>query len=186
MHPNGQTELAFYRRAATIAAATLLAALALPYAAGARASGSAGAPLRALAATASSNGAFVFGGFTPQDWPVVVQLSRDRHTISRAAIGLDLKCNSTNRFASGYRVEPDEYKRVPLGPHGRFQASFESMIVRYDDGSFDVYSGRAQGKANSAWTKLSGTWQLHVTEYSTSAAVVDDCDSGVVRWTARR
>ena len=41
----------------------------------------------------------VFGGLTPQQWPVVVEISRDRRKVVRTAIGLPVTCTSGG---SGY------------------------------------------------------------------------------------
>lgn len=122
----------------------------------------------------------VFGGLTPQQWPVVVEISRDRRKVVRAAIGLPVTCSSG---ASGYYS--DQYRGVPLRK-GRFQASFDGGRVDHDDGTYDVFQGSVKGTTNASRTVMSGTWRLMLVAYSALGAEIDRCDSGVVRWRAKQ
>jgi hypothetical protein len=122
----------------------------------------------------------VFGGFTPQGWPVVVRIARDRRALQQAEIVLDLKCTT------GTRSQADFYRNVPVSRTGRFKASFGPARVDHADGTFDVYSGTARASVNAAWTRMTGTWQLHLTEHAATGDVTNDCESGAVRWTAAR
>lgn len=138
------------------------------------------APAHTAPATAHGREA-VYGGFTSQGWPVVVEVSPNRRAVDQAAVGGDLKCTG-----GGYLSELDPYTRIPLGRHGAFRAVFSDYLVRYSDGSFDVFSGALIGKANAAHTKMTGTWRMHDEAHDASGAVTDQCDSGLVHWTARR
>lgn len=122
----------------------------------------------------------VFGGVTPQQWPVMVEISADRRKVVRAAIGLPVTCDSGG---SGYYS--DQYKRMQLRK-GRFQASFNGDRVTHADGTYDVFQGSVKGSTNASRTVMSGTWQLKLVAYDASGAEVDRCDSGVVKWKAKQ
>jgi hypothetical protein len=156
-------------RVVTVGALTLLGALLVQAPAGARSIDSAG----------SAAPGVVFGGFTRDGWPIAVEVSRNHKSVKQAGIGLELKCGS------GYRSDPDYYRDLPLKKR-RFHASFGPLRLDYDDGSFDMLSGTASGKANRSWTKMTGKWQLHVSEHNAAGAVTDECESGTVRWTAKQ
>jgi hypothetical protein len=123
----------------------------------------------------------VFGGVTPQGWPVVVEVSPGRRKVVRAAIGLDANCSSGRTFSYW-----DRYRDLPLGKKGRFRSSFDSNRVDYDDGTYDIFAGNVSGTTNRARTRMSGTWRLTVVEHDASGAVTDRCDSGTVRWKAKQ
>ena len=154
----------------TVGALTLLGSLLVQAPAGARSIDTAGKPAPGV----------VYGGFTHDGWPVIVEVSRNHKSVTQAGIGLALKCNTGQ-----YDMEPDYYRDMPLKKR-QFQASFGPYRQDYDDGSFDVFSGKAGGKANRAWTKLTGTWQLHASHHNAAGAVVAECESGPVSWTAKQ
>jgi hypothetical protein len=156
-------------RLVTLGALTLLAVLGVQAPAGARSID-----------TAGKAAGVMYGGFTHDGWPVVVELSRNHKSVKQAGIGLALKCKT-----GSYDFEPDYYRDLPLKKR-QFKASFGPYRQDYDDGSFDVYSGTAGGKANRAGTKLTGTWQLHVSQHNPAGAVVDECESGAVSWTVKQ
>ena len=122
----------------------------------------------------------VFGGLTPQQWPVVVEVSRDRRKVVRAAIGLPVTCTSGG---SGYYS--DQYRGMPLRK-GRFQSSFDGSRVDHNDGTYDVFQGSVKGTTNASRTAMSGTWRLMLVAYSALGAETDRCDSGIVRWKAKQ
>ena len=148
----------------------------------------AGAPLTAAASEAgraSTAGAaaagVMYGGFTPQDAPVVVELSRDRRKVVRASIGLRLDCTSGLLFNL-----PDEYQNMPLSRRGRFGASFGPTKVDRDDGTSTEFQGSVKGATNARRTKLSGTWRLIATDRDAAGAVTDTCDSGTIAWRVKQ
>ena len=122
----------------------------------------------------------VFGGLTPQGWPVVVEVSRDRRKVVRTAIGLPVRCDSGG---SGYYS--DQYRGLQLRK-GRFHASFSGDRLNHDDGTYDVFQGSVKGSTNASRTAMSGTWQLKLVAYDASGAETDRCDSGVVKWRAKQ
>jgi hypothetical protein len=149
-----------------------------------------GAVLAALAMVLVSGGAtdaharapapVVFGGLTPQQWPVMVEVSRDRRKVVRAAVGLFVTCTS-----GGVGYYADRYTGVPLR-RGRFQASFDGDRVNHADGTYEVFEGSVKGATNASRTAMSGTWRLMLVAYDASGAETDRCDSGTVRWKAKQ
>jgi hypothetical protein len=123
----------------------------------------------------------VYGGFTPQDWPVVIEVSKDRRRVVRAMLGMTLTCTP-----SGATVRiPDEYRNLPLSRSGRFDASFENPVTE-SDGTITDLRGSMTGTTSSKRTKMSGTWQFTAVEHDAAGAVTDTCDSGRMAWTAKQ
>jgi hypothetical protein len=128
-----------------------------------------------------------FGGLTPQQWPVVIQVSRNLRSVTRALIGLDETCTpsgddfSTNDFYGGRR---DLF--LKMNRAHKFAAAFGPVSNPSPPaGMAETAQGSIAGKINRTLTKASGTWQLtFVFKNATSGAVIDTCDSGVVHWTA--
>ena len=145
-----------------------------------------------LIASASSGGATpqarsaavagaVFGGVTPQDFPVVIELNKKRSQVVRAVIVVRVTCTS----GIGVNV-PDSYRRVRVSKTGKFTTSFGPTTNRNDDGTTTDFEGSASGALNAARTKVSGKWQLKVTDHDAAGAVTDTCDSGSLRWNAKQ
>jgi hypothetical protein len=122
-----------------------------------------------------------YGGITPQSWPVVIEVSKNRKRVLVASIGLSLPCTS-----GGLLNLPDGYGNVRLTKKGRFGASFGPTSVRNDDGTTTDVEGSMSGKFNARRTKVSGRWRLKLTDHDVSGAVTDTCDSGIVRWSAKQ
>jgi hypothetical protein len=150
--------------------------VAVPAAASAASHG--GTP-RAVSAAA---GETVLGGFTHQDWPVVLTLSKSRRQVVRATIGLRLTCVSGNGLGL-----PDTYRRLSVSKSSRkFSASFGPETVRNEDGTTSDYEGSVSGKLNAAGTKASGKWQLKLVDHDAAGTVTNTCNSGTVSWNASR
>jgi hypothetical protein len=146
--------------------------------------------VEALAAKARRKpklGGLSFGGLTPQQWPVVIQVSRNLKNVTRAIIGLDENCTpsgdlfGTSDFYGGRR---DLF--VPMNKAHKFSAAFGPISNPSPPaGTTQTAQGSISGKLNRALTKASGTWQLtFISRNATTGAVVDTCDSGLVHWTA--
>ena len=73
-----------------------------------------------------------------------------------------------------------------MSKKGKFSASFGPQVNRNDDGTTTDFEGSLRGALNKARTKLSGKWQLKVTDHDASGAVTDTCDSGSVSWKAKQ
>jgi hypothetical protein len=123
----------------------------------------------------------VFGGRTAQSWPVVIETSHDLRQIVRADIGLHLACTSgsiSNQF--------DSYVKLPLSTTGSFSGSFAQQGIDFGNGHKGDYSGTMKGKLNARLTSGSGTWSLKFVEHDATGAVVDTCDSKLVKWKVKQ
>ena len=154
--------------AATVMVGVPLAASASPYGA---------TPQARSAAVAGA----VYGGITPQNFPVVIELNKNRRQVVRAAIALHTTCTS-----GSIANLADSYRKVRVSKTGKFSASFGPVVNRNDDGTTTDFQGSVSGALNAARTKLSGKWQLKVTDHDASGAVTDTCDSGTVSWKAKQ
>jgi hypothetical protein len=127
-------------------------------------------------------GGVVYGGLTtPNGFPVVIEVSKNRRQIVRATIGIRLQCSSGGTF-----TVPDEYTKVPVSKKGKFAVAFGPETVRNSDGTTSDFEGSFTGAFNAARTKVSGKWQSKETDHDGTGAVTDTCDSGVVNWSAKQ
>ena len=120
-----------------------------------------------------------YGGFTAQNWPIAIEVSRDRREVMRAGMGFQLTCTS------GIRVDLDRYSDLVLHRNGRFRSTYANLRSDLPDGSYFVYGGSLAGRLNKARTGISGTVSLNYTRHDAAGAVTDTCDSGRVRFRAR-
>jgi hypothetical protein len=153
--------------AAVVVAAVPLTAAAVPRRA---------APRAHSAATVGA----VYGGFTSQNYPVVVEFNKSRRRVVRAGVGLHLSCATGGGFSL-----PDRYADVKVSKKGRFSSSF-SDTERNDDGTTTDLEGSFNGALNKARTKVTGKWTEKTTQRDASGAVTDTCDSGSISWTAKQ
>jgi hypothetical protein len=158
-----------------IAAVTMAMAVTMPLTA------AAGDPGRARDASAAARGV-IYGGVTPQDWPVVVEISKDKRRVVRAVIGLTLTCTPSGLIV---RIA-DGYQNLPLSKNGRFSDSFGPNQISNPDGTTTDVQGSVTGTTNAKRTKMSGTWQLTAVDHDAAGVVTDTCDSGKVAWTAKQ
>ena len=163
--------------AAAVTAVATAAMVGVPLAASASPQG-ATTQARSAATTAA---AVVYGGVTPQGFPVVIELSKDRRHVVRGAIALRMPCTT-----GGVTVQPDDYRDLPVSRAGKFRVSFGPVTVRNDDGTTTDWSGKATGVLNDAKTKLVGTWQLKLVDHDAAGAVTDTFDSGTVTWRVKQ
>lgn len=127
----------------------------------------------------------VFGGVTAQDYPVVIQLSKTGRKVVRADIGLDLKCQMPPDITI-----PDGVKNIPVSAKGKFGAEQPVTRIPADPAAgvpaLDI-SAKLTGTVNKARTRIKGTWQRKVIIYNpadpTGVAVLDTCDTGVLKFT---
>jgi hypothetical protein len=132
------------------------------------------------ASTAAAGGT-VYGGVTPQEFPVAIETSANGRKVIRATIGLRLTCTSGGIFSL-----PDGYQALAVSKQRKFSAAFGPVTNRNDDGTTTDYQGSLSGAFNKARTKASGKWSLKVTEHDTAGAVTDICDTGNVSWNAKQ
>ena len=153
--------------AATVVVGVPLAASASPHRSG---------PAARVAATSG----VVYGGRTAQGWPVMIETSTNRSKVVQAVIGLRLTCTS-GTFVS----LPDRYLRLPVKKR-KFGFSFGPETRNNEDGTTSVTQGSISGALNKARSKMSGKWQLTLTEHDAAGAVTDTCESGVISWSAKQ
>jgi hypothetical protein len=126
-------------------------------------------------------GGTVFGGVTPQGWPVVVTLNQARNRVDRVAIGLDMTCTSGDSFGTS-----DRFQTLKLSRKGRFSTTVGAQRIDAGGVPADVES-RVVGRLSANRASVRGIWSLKITLYDpATAAVVDTCESGLVSWKARQ
>jgi hypothetical protein len=140
--------------------------------------GAALAALLSAAPAAAAPSGLVYGGETPQNWPVVVQLARDGRSVSKLVLALSLKCGSGAPI-----VNRDRFDRLKLTAGGRFQDGYGPVTTENGDGTTTDYRGSVAGKVGGG--KVTATSRLTGDFYDATGKLVDTCDSGKVSWTAR-
>ena len=131
------------------------------------------------AAIAPSLGAGVFGGLTSKDGPVVVELARNRKRIKRAVAAIELRCTpSGDEFTA-----LDYWVQLPIRA-SRFSDSSTDASV--ENGQLYEWSYSIKGKLNRKRTRISGSWRNRLVVRNAAGATIDTCDSGPLRFTARR
>jgi hypothetical protein len=136
-----------------------------------------GAPRALIAAAAGT----VYGGVSSQDFPVVIQTSRNGRRVTDAMIAIRATCTS-----GGFFVIPDGYRDLSVSKKRKFRASFGPTTQRNDDGTTTDFEGSISGSLNKARTKASGKWSFKATDHDAAGAVTDTCDSGSISWSARQ
>jgi hypothetical protein len=131
----------------------------------------------AAARSAASTGVFL-GGFTSQEFPVALQMSKRR--VVRIGMGIRLTCTSGGAFSA-----PDSYRDLKVSKKGRFGSAFADTM-RNSDGTTTDFAGTLTGTINKARTKAKGTWSLKATDHDLAGAVTDTCDSGTISWSAKQ
>jgi hypothetical protein len=130
------------------------------------------------AATKPASG-HTYGGVTPQNWPIVVDLNKDRTKVVRIVIGLDMTCTSNENFGT-----TDGFKTIKLDSKGAFKASSGPQRIDAAGTPADIESS-ITGARSKDRSKFTGTWSYKVTFYDAAGTTVTDtCDSGVVKWRA--
>lgn len=178
-HPSAGLRSWLYARASTLAAAIAIL-LGSPAAVGLTADAAAATHSQraSSAAITPSIGAGVFGGFTSKGWPVVAELTRNGKLVKRAVGGIELTCTSGDMFSIA-----DKWTGLPVRA-GRFGDSYRDRST--EDGQIYESSGSVKGKLNRRRTRISGSWRAQLVVRNSAAVITDRCDSGPLRFTARR
>jgi hypothetical protein len=122
------------------------------------------------------------GGITSSGWPVVLQVTRNGKTVTKAVMAIRTQCTSGKSF-----IDHDTYNRLKVSRSGRFSASFGPEANGSPaPGVTETAQGSISGRFNKARTKASGTWHLTFVDKDASGNVVDTCDSGAVAWRAQQ
>ena len=131
------------------------------------------------AASAKAPSGAVFGGITPQSWPVVVALNKARTRVDQVVIGVDMTCTSGDSFGTS-----DGFQALKLSKKGRFSTTFGPERIDAGGVPADVES-KVIGRMSNNRGSMRGIWSLKITVYDpTGMTVLDTCESGVVSWTA--
>ena len=133
---------------------------------------------RATSAAASGT---VYGGVTAQQFPVVIETSKNRRKVVAANIAIRVTCTS-----GGAVIVPDGYRGLSVNKQRKFSASFGPEVQRNDDGTTTDTEGTVRGRFNSSRSSVSGTWSLKLTHRDAAGTVMDTCDSGTVSWKAKQ
>jgi hypothetical protein len=141
----------------------------------------AGAVAVAPHTAAGAASGMVFGGVSAQDFPVVIETSKNGRKIVDSAIAIRLTCTS-----GGSVVLPDRYRNLSVSKKGKFSASFGPMTSRNDDGTTTDFEGSVSGTFNKPRTKVSGKWTFKGTDHDAAGAVTETCEAANVSWSAKQ
>ena len=151
-----------------------------------------GAALAGLAVTAAAGATPVvaagpqpfLAGLTSQQQPVLLRLSADGRTVTRALTTLRIHCTPSNATF----FLPDGFRNVRVSTLRRFRVTFTQPPQTVDATTTLTPSGSFSGQVDRTRTRVSGgTWSLTlVQKNSTTGAVTDTCTSGLVRFSAHR
>jgi hypothetical protein len=123
----------------------------------------------------------MYGGVTPQGWPVVIEVTPNHRQVVRSRMGFDLTCQ-----AGGFTSSADGYVHLAIHKNRRFAFSYSNSRVNNDDGTFTLWSGSIRGRMNKAGTKISGSGRLEFTDHAANGPTTDTCDSGVVKFSVKQ
>jgi hypothetical protein len=133
------------------------------------------------AATKPAAGGHVYGGITPQNWPIVVDLDKTRTKVTRIVIGLDMTCTSNENFGT-----TDGFKNVKINSKDRFKATFGPQRIDAAGTPAEI-QGSITGRRSADRTTIKGTWNYKVTFFDAAGTTVTDtCESGLVGWKAEQ
>jgi hypothetical protein len=133
-----------------------------------------------LAHTAASRGV-ILGGFSGQGWPVVAEMNKSGSRVVKATIALVLDCTDGRTLN-----QLDGYKNMTITKSGKIGVTFGPETKTNDDGTKTVSQGSISGKFNSSRSRLSGKWNLSLTDYDASGATTNSCASGSVSWSVKQ
>jgi hypothetical protein len=140
----------------------------------------AGASATATAAKPAP-GAHVYGGVTPQKWPIVIELDKKATTVTRIVTGLDMSCTSNENFGT-----TDGFNDVKITSKNRFKATFGPQRIDAAGTPAEI-QGAITGRRSKDGSAIKGTWSYKVTFYDAAGTnVTDTCESGLVSWRARQ
>lgn len=138
------------------------------------------APKQAAAPKSAAGGA-VYGGVTPQNWPIVVELAKDAGKVKRIVTGLDMTCTSKENFGT-----TDGFTDIKLNSKNRFKATYGPQRIDAAGTPADI-EGSITGRLTKDRSAVKGTWTYKVTFYDAGGSTVTDtCESGLVSWKARQ
>jgi hypothetical protein len=138
------------------------------------------APKQAAAPKSTAGGA-VYGGVTPQNWPIVVELDKAAKKVKRIVTGLDMTCTSKENFGT-----TDGFTDVKLNSKNRFKATYGPQRIDAAGTPADI-EGAITGRLTKDHSAMKGTWTYKVTFFDAAGSnVTDTCESGLVSWKAKQ
>ena len=138
------------------------------------------APVAASGSPGKTRAGAVLGGFTAQNFAVVLEMNKSQKRITQIGLGIRMTCTS----GGGFTV-PDRYTGLKVSKKGRFGTSFTD-ITRNADGTTTDFAGSIAGSINKARTKAKGTWSLTATDRDPAGAVTDTCEAANITWSAKQ
>jgi hypothetical protein len=141
---------------------------------------SAQAAVKDKAARGTAAGA-VYGGVTPQNWPIVVELDEKATHIKRILTGLDMTCTSKENFGT-----TDGLTDIKLNAKNRFKTAYGPQRIDAAGTPADI-EGAVTGRLTKDRSAMKGTWSYKVTFFDAGGTtVIDTCESGLVSWKAKQ
>jgi hypothetical protein len=122
----------------------------------------------------------VFGGVTSTHAPVVIQMSRDGRQVVEATMAVP--CLFSLPIPDVTVFVPNYYMHLPISATGAFQEKTER--TESEAGNTATVTGHVSGQFNRAMTSVTGTWSLAIVTHDATGAIVGQCDSGAVSFTA--
>jgi hypothetical protein len=133
------------------------------------------------AATKPAAGGQIYGGITPQKWPIVIELDKDATRVKRIVTGLDMTCTSNENFGT-----TDGFNDVKINSKSRFKATYGPQRIDAAGTPADI-EGAITGRRSRDGSSMKGTWSYKVTFYDAAGTTATDtCQSGLVSWKARQ
>ena len=117
------------------------------------------------------------GGLTGNGWPVYIQLAANGRLITTAVGAIDAPCTK-----GGSATFKDKWRFVPVR-RGTFKVVYRDSYT--DAGATIEVDDSFTGRVNRARTAITGTWRNKMVVREPDGSV-DTCDSGALRFTARR
>jgi hypothetical protein len=123
----------------------------------------------------------VYGGVTPQNWPIIVEFDKAAGKVKRIVTGLDMMCTSKENFGT-----TDGFTDVKLNSKNRFKATYGPQRIDAAGTPADI-EGAITGRLTKDHSAMKGTWTYKVTFYDAAGATATDtCESGLVSWKAKQ
>ena len=133
------------------------------------------------AAAKPAAGGQVYGGITPQKWPIVIELDKAATKVTRIVTGLDMACTSNENFGT-----TDGFNDVKITSKYRFKAAYGPQRIDAAGTPADI-EGAITGRRSKDGSSMKGTWSYKVTFYDAAGTTATDtCQSGLVSWKARQ
>lgn len=139
------------------------------------------APKDTASKATAPKAAAIYGGVTPQNWPIVIELDREAGKVKRIVTGLDMTCTSKDNFGT-----TDGFTDVKVNSKNRFKATYGPERIDAAGTPADIQSA-ITGRLTKDRSRMKGTWTYKVTFYDAGGTTVTDtCESGLVSWKAKQ